>query len=68
MLCQIIYIYAAPTFTVSFNQAVYRVDENSGLVQPVLVLSDSSSSITTLLVFTTDGSATGKTCTCTLQC
>jgi len=64
----LVYTYAAPTFTVSFSPAEYRVDENSGLVQPVLVLSNSSSSIITIHVFTTEGSATGETHTCTLHC
>ena len=45
--------------TVSFNQPSYIVDEADGKVEPVLVLSNPSSSVITVQVFSTDGSATG---------
>ncbi|XP_065884398.1 IgGFc-binding protein-like isoform X2 [Dysidea avara] len=45
--------------TVSFNQSVYSVDENNGPAQPVLVLSNSSSTDITVQVFISVGSATG---------
>ena len=53
-------IYVAAAFTVNFSQATYSVDEDSGLVQPELVLSDPLVTSTTVHVFTTDGSATGN--------
>jgi len=46
--------------TVNFNQSTYNVDEDDGPAQPVLVLSDPSSTDITINVFNTDGSATGK--------
>ena len=46
--------------TVSFNQSVYSVDENDGPAQPVLVLSNPSSTDITVQVFNINGSATGK--------
>ena len=52
--------YIAAAFMVNFSQTTYSIDEDSGLVQPELVLSDSSLTSTTVHVFTTDGSATGN--------
>jgi len=46
--------------TVSFNQSTYSVDEDDRPAQPVLVLSNPSSSDITVQVFSTDGTATGK--------
>ena len=43
-----------------FNQSTYNVDEDDGPAQPVLVLSNPSSTDITISVFSTDGSATGK--------
>ncbi|XP_065899383.1 adhesion G-protein coupled receptor V1-like [Dysidea avara] len=45
--------------TVKFNQSTYNVDEDDGPAQPVLVLSNPSSTDITISVFSTDGSATG---------
>ena len=45
--------------TVKFNQSVYSIDEDEGLVQPVLVLSNPSSYHITIEAFSTDGTATG---------
>ena len=39
---------------------IYNVDEDSGPVQPVLVLSNPSSTSVTVEVLSTDGSAAGK--------
>ena len=60
-----LYLVAA---TVSFAQPTYNVNEHDGKVQPVLVLSNPSSSVITVQVFSTDGSATGKqlTISCTI--
>ena len=44
----------------SFEQTAYRVDEDDGPAQPVLVLSNPSSTNITVEVFNTDGSATGE--------
>ena len=46
--------------TIDFNQSKYNVDEDDGPAQPVLVLSNPSSTDITISVFSTDGSATGK--------
>ena len=51
-------MYLAPTVTI--NQSTYNVDEDDGPAQPVLVLSNPSSTDITISVFSTDGSATGK--------
>ena len=48
--------------TVMFNQSMYSVVENAGPAQPVLVLSNPSSTATTVQVTNTDGSATGEYC------
>ena len=45
---------------VTFTQSTYNVDEDDGPVQPVLILSNPSSTDITISVFSTDGSATGK--------
>ena len=54
--------------TISFEQPTYIVNEADEKVEPVLVLSNPSSSIITVQVFSTDGSATGKqlTISCTI--
>ena len=46
--------------TIYFNQSTYHGDEDDGPAQPVLVLSNPSSTDITISVFSTDGSATGK--------
>ena len=48
--------------TVVFSDIMYSVNENAGLAQPVLVLSNPSSTDVTLEVYHTDGSATGEYC------
>ena len=45
---------------VNFEQSMYNVNENAGSSQPVLVLSNPSSTDITVQVTTTDGSATGE--------
>jgi len=56
--CVFVHLNVAPTVT--FNQSTYNVDEDDGPLQPVLVLSNPSSTDITISVFSTDGSATGK--------
>ena len=46
--------------SVSFNQSTYMINENDGLVQPVLVLSNSVATDITLQVITNDITATGE--------
>ena len=46
--------------TMMFNQTTYGVDEDSGPVQPTLVLSNPSSTAITVQVTTSGGSATGE--------
>ena len=43
-----------------FEDSTYTVNEADGNVQPVLVLSNPSSTAITVEVFSTGGSATGK--------
>ena len=54
--------------TISFEQPAYTVNEADGKVEPVLVLSNPSSSVITVQVFSIDGSALGKqlTISCTI--
>ena len=46
--------------TVEFNQSTYRVNEDDGSIQILLVLSNPSSFVITADVFSTSDSATGK--------
>ena len=46
--------------TVKFTKSKIKADEDDGPVQPVLVLSNPSSTDITVSVFSTDRSATGK--------
>ena len=46
--------------TVSFSQSTYSVNEDDGLVQPVLVLSNPSSTNITVQVRDTSNTATGE--------
>ena len=57
-----------PAATINFIQQEYSVNEADKRVEPVLVLSNPSSSVITVQVFSTDGSATGKqlTISCTI--
>ena len=57
-MIQLSCVYTAPT--VMFENPTYRVIENAGPAQPVLVLSNPSTTDITVQVFTTDGSATGE--------
>ena len=45
--------------TVSFSQSTYNVNENKGSVEPVLVLSNPSSTDVTIRVTDREGTATG---------
>ena len=45
-----------------FNQSMYRVNEDTGAAQPVLVISNPSSTDFTVQVTNTDGSSTGEYC------
>ena len=46
--------------TISFDQPTYSVNEADGKVEPVLVLSNSSSSVVTVQVFNINETALGK--------
>ena len=54
------YFIGATTSTVSFGRVAYNGSEGDGRAEPVLVLSNPSSMVITLQVFSTDVSATGK--------
>ena len=57
--------YFLVVITVRFNNATYTVDEDAGIIQPLLVLSNPSSLNETVLVISTDVTATGMiNCTC----
>lgn len=60
------FLHLAPAYTVSFNHSAYGVNESNG--QAVLVISLNRLPLTdvTVVVFTTDGSATGKNVHCIL--
>ena len=47
-------------YIVNFDQSMYSIDENSGPVMITVVLDEPPSTDITVVVFTTDGSATGK--------
>ena len=47
-------------YIVSFDQPMYSIDENSGPVMVTLNLDDQPLTDITVVVFTADGSATGK--------
>ena len=55
----ILSIYRTAT-NISFSQSMYSVNENEGPVEPVLVLSNPSSSDITVRVTDRGGTATGK--------
>ena len=44
----------------NFDQSVYGIDEDKGLVQLILILNSPSTTNITVRVFSDDGSATGK--------
>ena len=46
--------------TVRFSSATYNVDENDGILRPVLLLNHSSPFVETVYVMTTDISAEGR--------
>ena len=46
--------------SVFFSEQMYFVDEDAGPIDPVLVLSNPTSTDVTVEVFNTDGSATGE--------
>ena len=60
----IIVVYTSLAPIVTFDQSTSNVDEDDGPAQPVLVLSNPSSTDITINVFSTDGSATGKNTLC----
>ena len=49
-----------PAITVNFNQSTYSVNEDAGLAQPVLVLSNPSSTDITVQVRDTQNTATSE--------
>ena len=55
-------VYHLLATTVMFSEIIYSVNENTGPAQPVLVLSNPSSSNITVEVLSSDGSATGEYC------
>ena len=57
---RIMLFYHSLDITVLFQQSTYSVDENAGPAQPVLVLSNPSSTDFNVTVTNTDGSATGE--------
>ena len=62
MKVSLIFFLFLLAITVSFEQSMYSVNENAESAQPVLVLSNPSSTDITVQVTNTDGSATGEYC------
>ena len=58
--CTYIYIIIFVAIKVRFNDSTYRVSESDGLVQPVLLFSNPSSTDITVRVISTNNNATGK--------
>ena len=58
--CLQVNVFFFQASTVVFSQSAYSVNEDSGQAQPVLVLSNPSSTDITVQVSTTNGSATGE--------
>ena len=56
------YYHFLSAITVMFNQSMYSVNEDAGPAQPLLVISNPSSTDITVQVTNTDGSATGEYC------
>ena len=50
----------ATSLNVNFNQSTYSVNENDRILQPVLILSNPSSTDITVQVRSTDKTATGE--------
>ena len=53
-------IQRATPYIVNFDQSMYSIDESSGQVLITVFLDEPPSTDITVVVFTTDGSATGK--------
>ena len=53
-------MYIIIALNIYFNQSTYIINEDDGPAQPVLVLSNPSSTDITVQVEATNGSATGK--------
>ena len=62
LLLIFILVFCSLAITVMFSETMYSVNENSGPAQPVLVLSNPSSTSFNVTVTNTDGSATGEYC------
>ena len=67
-MCKTIVPLLSLAITVIFNQSKYSVNEDGGPAQPVLVLSNPSSTDITVQVTNTDGSATGEYCSILINC
>ena len=62
--CYLLIVLQSVGATVSFNQSTYIVSEETGLAQPVLVLSNPSSTNIRVGVNSMDGTATGECNNC----
>ncbi len=60
MECYIKWLFLV--ITVMFEHSIYKVDEDAGPAQPVLVLNCQSSMECNVTVFNTNGSASGEYC------
>ena len=59
----LVIIFILLAIAIQFEQSTYTVDEDDGPAQPVLVLSNPSSTDITVQVFSQDNTAIGKNCT-----
>lgn len=53
-------IFLSTEIIINFNQSMYTVDENTGALQPILMLTNPSSTKLKITVLSTDGNATGE--------
>ena len=53
---------------VMFNQSMYRVNEDAGPLQPVVVISEAPENNTVIVVYSMDGTATGEYCSIVINC
>ena len=58
-ICVVYYLLNLTAITVMFNTTTYSVDEDTGIVQPLLVLSNPSSFVETVLVISRNITAEG---------
>ena len=59
-ICAYVYAIFCVVISVRFSSATYTIDENNGILRPLLFLNHSSPFVETVYVMTTDISAEGS--------